>query len=45
MIPLKDGLFPVKVSAIVTQGGIPEVDVIEKKLFVVVSVVETLFIE
>jgi hypothetical protein len=38
MIPLKNGLFPVKVSAFVTQGGIPESDVIEKKLYVVVSI-------
>nr|ACN37845.1 complement component C3 [Ruditapes decussatus] len=35
MIPLKDGLFPVTVSAIVTDLGIPEVDVIEKRLYVV----------
>ncbi|XP_060561336.1 complement C5-like [Ruditapes philippinarum] len=35
MIPLKDGLFSVKVSAMVTEVGGPQIDVIEKKLFVV----------
>jgi hypothetical protein len=45
MIPLKDGLFSVKVSAMVTEVGGPQIDVIEKKLFVVVSFVDKRFIE
>ncbi|XP_053393834.1 venom factor-like [Mercenaria mercenaria] len=40
MIPLRPGKFPVKVSAMVTDFGIPEVDVIEKKLYVVNEGVE-----
>ncbi|XP_053373562.1 venom factor-like [Mercenaria mercenaria] len=35
MVPLTDGLFPITVTAIVTNLGIPQVDVIEKKLHVV----------
>ena len=38
VIPLKAGIFAVKVTAIVTNLGIPDVDVIEKPLFVVVSI-------
>jgi hypothetical protein len=45
MIPLKNGLFPVKVVAAITEVGIPDVDIIEKKLFVVVSVVDKHLIE
>jgi hypothetical protein len=40
IIPLKNGLYPVKISAMTTdleKGIIPFVDVVEKKLFVVVS--------
>ncbi|XP_060569312.1 venom factor-like [Ruditapes philippinarum] len=35
VIPLKSGLYPVKMTAIVSNGDIPEVDVVEKKLYVV----------
>jgi hypothetical protein len=38
MIPMKAGIFPIKVSAMVTENGIPMVDVVEKKLYVVVIV-------
>ncbi|XP_060581763.1 venom factor-like [Ruditapes philippinarum] len=35
MIPLKAGKFSVKITAIVTDMGIPDVDIIEKDLYVV----------
>jgi hypothetical protein len=38
-------LYPVKISAITTDIGIPSVDVVEKKLYVVVSGLSVLIIK
>ncbi|XP_053388991.1 A.superbus venom factor 2-like [Mercenaria mercenaria] len=40
IIPLRFGLFPIRVTAVVTEAGIPEFDIVEKKLFVVNEGVE-----
>jgi hypothetical protein len=37
IIPLRNGLYPVNITAITTEIGLPSVDVVEKKLYVVVS--------
>jgi hypothetical protein len=40
LIPLKAGKFSVKITAIVTEAGMPMVDIIEKNLYVVVCYIK-----